>query len=104
MTFTNTSTTSNDASVCRTSGTSGTGLRRPRRVPAHGFSAPDHPLTYLVTLQATDSAGSVDQIYQEVTARPANEQPIASFTFGAAAPNTPVHFDASDSTIRTARS
>ena len=65
--------------------------------PVHDLTAPDHPLTYLVTLQATDSAGSVDQTYREVTVRPANEQPIASFTFGAAAPNTPVHFDASAS-------
>ena len=96
VTFTNTSTTSNNASLSYLwdfgDGTTSTGAN-----PGHGFSAPDHPLTYLVTLQATDSAGSVDQSYQEVTVRPANEQPIASFTFGAAAPNTPVHFDASAS-------
>jgi parallel beta-helix repeat protein len=96
VTFTNDSSTTNDGATLSYlwtyDGTTSTATN-----PSHGFSAPDQPVTYVVTLQVTDSAGSVDEISQDITVRPANEKPIASFTFGSAAPNMPVQFDASAS-------
>ena len=65
--------------------------------PTHEFAAPDHPATYEVRLQIVDSAGSVDLAVQNVTAHPANEKPIATFTVGSAKLDQPTEFDATGS-------
>ena len=60
VTFTNTSSTTNDGATLSYFWDFGDGTTSTGASPTHGFSAPDHPATYTVTLQVTDSAGSVD--------------------------------------------
>jgi PKD repeat protein len=96
VTFTNMSTTTNDGATLSYVWNFGDGQTSTDANPTHAFAASNTGSVYAVTLQVTDSTGSADETTQDVTVEP--NHPIASFNFGAAAPNTPVQFDASGST------
>ena len=96
VTFTNTSMTTNTGATLAYFWNFGDGTTSADANPTHAFAASRTGSVYTVTLQVTDSTGSADETTQDITVLP--NGPIASFTFGAAAPNTPVQFDASGST------